>query len=121
MKPHESGCEPSMSRTPYVGRQPTGVDRLLVPAAPVGIGGERGDAAADVARRLGHGEPGWCGRTGRLGSNASRQLSSVTPNASSIISERSHPGVTRDGRRAVGASSWPCENASRLTATLARS
>ena len=51
----------------------------------------------------------------------SRQVSSVTPKASSIISERSQPGVSATAVQPCGASSSPCAKASRSTDTLARS
>src|SRR5215831_4787286 len=43
---------------PVRARELRGADRLLVPAAPVGIRGEGGDGAPDVARRLGEREIG---------------------------------------------------------------
>jgi len=48
---------------------------------------------------------------------ASRQFSSETPKLSSLISERSHPGVMATAVARCGASSCPWEKASRLTPT----
>jgi hypothetical protein len=53
--------------------------------------------------------------------SASRQLSSETPKFSNIISDRSHPGVMETAVPLCGPSSCPKENASRFTATFARS
>ena len=87
---------------------------LPVPARAIRIGGERGDGAADEARRLRDHEM-------RDFAVASRQFSSVTPNASSIISERSQPGVMQTEVAPCGARSLACAQAMRVTATFARS
>jgi len=52
---------------------------------------------------------------------ASCQFASVTPKASSIISERNHPGLIETEVAPCGASSWACAQAMRVTATFARS
>jgi hypothetical protein len=52
---------------------------------------------------------------------ASRQFSSVTPKCSSIISERSQPGVNATAVAACAASSCDQAKASRFTDHLARS
>ena len=57
----------------------------------------------------------------KCGCAASRQVSSVTPKASSIISERSQPGVSATAVQPYGASSCAWPNASRITPALARS
>jgi len=53
--------------------------------------------------------------------SASRQFVSRTPKFSSIISERSQPGVIATAVPPWGPSSWPCENARRFTLCLTRS
>jgi hypothetical protein len=52
---------------------------------------------------------------------ASRQLASATPKVSSIISERSQPGVSATAVPPCGARSSDCAYASRMTAFFARS
>jgi len=52
---------------------------------------------------------------------ASRQFDSDTPKASSIASERSHPGVRLTAVAPCGASSWPSAKAIRRFAAFARS
>ncbi len=54
-------------------------------------------------------------------SSASRQFASVTPKLSSIISERSQPGVSATAVAPRVPSSCPSANAIRRTADLARS
>ncbi len=78
-------------------------------------------ARAATARPTYRGDSESAKSGGAVVPTASRQSSSVVPNASSIISERIHPGVTQTAVAPRGASSWPCENARRFTATLARS
>ncbi len=85
-----------------VPRQLGGGDRFLIEAGTAWIGGERGYGAPDEARGLGLREAGRRGGAVlRFGSSASRQFASVTPKASSMISERIQPGVIRDGSRSV--------------------
>jgi hypothetical protein len=66
-------------------------------------------------------KPGGAVGAVRPGVRASRQVSSVTPKFSSMISDRSHPGVTHTAVAPRGPSSCPSENASLFTATFARS
>jgi hypothetical protein len=54
-------------------------------------------------------------------SSASRQVASVTPNASSIISERSQPGVSATAVAPVRREVPRLREGERMTAFLARS
>ena len=118
----ESGWEPSTSVNPYSrASRPESTDCWFHRLRP------SSDASATTARPTYRGDsetakPGGAdGPPPADGPSASRQFSSDTPNASSIISERNHPGVTAIAVAPYGPSSCPCENASRFTATLARS
>src|SRR5699024_1101022 len=94
-----------------------------VPDGPARIRGQCRDPAGQHRRGLRDDElyGGTASERARFASAASRQVSSVTPKASSIISERSHPGVTETAVPPCGASSWPCAYARRSTAVFVRS
>src|SRR5262245_48400347 len=94
--------------------QPAAPQRLPVPPRPIGVRGKGGDRAPDEPRRFGDDEM-------RTFAVASRQVSSLTPNASGIISERSQPGVTATDVAPWGARSLACAHARPMMAVLARS